>query len=224
MPSVLPTASRAVAKIDKAGALLVFPIKDKPHLPSLWSAFYPGEEMDWNWSEDGDQRVPRLWHLRSELSTSGDVVYTKWFRDRATCFSLDLFTALLSLVSNRNMLELKLSSEAAAILDAVMDDSPLPTKELKIRSELQGRENNARFDRGMKELWRKFLIVGYGEVEEGGYPSLAVGSSNLLFEDQWDASRAISDRERREILANYYPPHSEFYAYYLKVERSLERG
>ena len=223
MPRKDITTARAIARIEKAGALLVFPIKDKPRLPSIWSSFYPDEEMDWDWSDEGDNRVATLWHLRTELSISREVVYSKWFRNRATCFSRALFTALLSLVSTKLSNDLKLSEEAERILGVLHEDSPLPTKELKARSELSGGENNAAFERAMKQLWSRFLIVGYGEVEEGGYPSLAVGSAKLLFEDEWDASREISDSERRKTLAQFYPPHSEFYRQYLKVEQALLR-
>jgi len=217
----MPTVTRAVAKINQAGALLVFPVKERSEYPSLWSAFYPGEEMDWDWSVEGDDRVPRLWHLRTELSTSRQVIYSKWFRDRATCFSLELFTAMLSLVSNRSLRELKLSREAERVLSAVQDDSPMATRELKIVSDLQGRENNAAFDRAMKELWRKFLVVGYGEVEEGGYPSLAVGSSKALFEDLWDSSRSISESERRDTLERFYPAGTAFHKQFRRYEQAL---
>jgi len=221
MRIVLPTTARAIAKINKAGALLVFPIKGKSDLPSLWDAFYPDHEMNWDWSEEGDGRVPSLWHLRTDLSTSGKVVYSKWFRDRATCFSLELFTAFLSLVSSKTIDELKLSKDAQNILNALYDNSPLPTRELKIIIELHERENNGKFDRALKELWRKFLIVGYGEVDEGGFPSLAIGGSKLIFEDLWDASCSISADGRRQVVEGFYRPGTPFHAFYLKIERGL---
>lgn len=40
--------------------------------------------MHWEWDDAGDKRVADLWHLREELSRSGErVVYTKWFQNRA---------------------------------------------------------------------------------------------------------------------------------------------
>jgi hypothetical protein len=82
------TLPSAIKKINKAHALLVFPIKGKANVPSLWSEFFPDDEMTWEWSEDGDNRVADLWHLRTELAVSNEVVYSKWFKNRATFFQL----------------------------------------------------------------------------------------------------------------------------------------
>src|SRR5262245_39894917 len=88
--------SAAIHAIQRHGMLLVFPIDNAREPKSLWSVFYPRAKMRWEWDENGDDRVSRLWHLREELSRSGRVVYGKWFRGRATFFSRDLFRALLS--------------------------------------------------------------------------------------------------------------------------------
>lgn len=212
----------AIAKVNKAGALLVFPIKNHRETASLWSVFYPQDKMSWDWSEDGDNRVADLWHLRTRLSTSNEVVYSKWFRNRATVFSFDLFSSLLSLVSNKTLSQLKLSADAISILKVLSDDSPLPSKILKDEAGLIGADNTSRFDKAMKELWLRFLIVGYGEVDEGGYPSLAVGTSKLLFEDLWEASQTVSAAQRRKTLAQSFPVRSAFYTQYLKIEKLLE--
>ena len=96
------TRAGAIAAIERAGVLLVFPVANRPEPASLWAHFHPGEPMEWEWDEDGDDRVARLWHLRAELSTTDAVVYTKWFRGRATYFSRGLFTAMLrALTSGR---------------------------------------------------------------------------------------------------------------------------
>jgi hypothetical protein len=48
----------------------------------------------------------------------------------------------------------------------------------------------------MRELWERGLVVGAGEEDEGGYPSLSVGATELLFEDLWKASS--QERPARE--------------------------
>jgi hypothetical protein len=40
----------------------------------------------------------------------------------------------------------------------------------------------------MRPLWERMLVVGAGEAEEGGFPSLTVGATELLFEPLWTAS------------------------------------
>src|SRR5690606_16085725 len=94
--ATLPSAIRAV---NEQGALLVFSIKDKKEVPSLWSYFYPRSEMKWEWDEDGDGRVHDLWFLREKLSSSGKVVYAKWFQNRATLISKELFPNLLRILN-----------------------------------------------------------------------------------------------------------------------------
>ena len=84
----------AIAKINKNGILLVFPVNNQKDPKSLWSEFYPKAKLIWKWDEDGDNRVSDLWHLMKRLSENKKVVYSKWYRNRATFFSIDLFTAL----------------------------------------------------------------------------------------------------------------------------------
>ena len=71
----------AIRSINKHGICLVYPLKGKDPLPSLWSDFFPRSNMDWAWDDDADERVNDLWILMKELSTSRKVVYSKWFRD-----------------------------------------------------------------------------------------------------------------------------------------------
>jgi len=74
----LPTPSKAIARIRDRGALLVFPINNRPEPRSLWSEFFPKSEMVWDWNEDGDDRVAGMWQLMKRLSAGGKVVYSKW--------------------------------------------------------------------------------------------------------------------------------------------------
>jgi hypothetical protein len=81
---------------------------------------------------------------------------------------------------------LSLVDEAYEILS---DDSPQPTGALRERAGLEGRFNEAEFNRAIKPLWSRMLIVGTGEVEERGFPSLAVGTTELIHEPIWLATK-----------------------------------
>ena len=150
--------------------------------------------MRWEWDVEGDSRVSDLWHWKSELSESGKVVYSKWYNGRATFFSRQVYTALLTYFSARKAAE-HLDRESREIFQILQMDSPLSTKQLREASGLKGKALSSTYDRALKQLWRKFLIVGYGEVDDGAFPSLAVGSSQHLFEDLWEASQEISNVE-----------------------------
>lgn len=210
---------KAVAAIESAGALLVFPMENRPEPASLWSVFHPRSEMRWEWDESGDDRVGRLWHLRSELSTTRAVVYTKWYRGRATYLSRALFAALLSALNGGDPAGARsgLGEDARRILETLEAESPLSTKELKRLADLRGSANEARFTRAMTELWSRLLVVAFGEVDDGAFPSLAVGATRSLYEDLWRAASALDPTEAdRRVRATLAAP-SSFLKHYLRL-------
>lgn len=216
-----PNLRSAISAINKHGVLLVFPHNNKPEPLSLWRYFYPRSRMNWEWSDKGDNRVPIIWHLREALSRSGKVVYTKWFQGRATFVSFDLFTALLSHVVALHDPRIGLNPAALNILKALEEDSPLATRELRMYSDLSGKENESQFNKGIKELWNRLLIVGYGEKEEGGFPSLAVGATRLIFEELWDNACTLQVSKRDNIIETFLPKLSIWHKRYVKFQKSL---
>lgn len=182
---------KAISFIEKRGILLVYPIDNRKEPRSLWSEFFPKSEMRWEWDTGGDDRVASLWHLREELSRSGKVVYAKWYRGRATFFSREVFTDLLAALGGARMERAALSREARLILETLESDSPLSTKELKAATDLRGKLFETTYEKSMRELWRRLLIVGYGELDDGAFPSLRVGATRHLFEDLYDGARKI---------------------------------
>ncbi|MGE3262972.1 MAG: hypothetical protein AB7K68_14420 [Bacteriovoracia bacterium] len=194
------TKATAIQAIRDHGILLVYPIAGKEDPLSLWSVAYPKSKMRWEWDEDGDDRVATLWHLREELSRSRKVVYAKWFQGRATFFSLEVFQALLALQLREKNFREKLSRDAKELLAILEEESTQSTKQLKRASGLVGRNLESVYNRAMKELWSRNLIVAYGEVDEGAFPSLAVGATKLIFEDLYLEALAVSTMQAREIL------------------------
>lgn len=211
------TAATAIQAIDRRGALLVFPLDNRADPPSIWSELHPRTAMRWEWDESGDDRVAKLWHLRTQLSTSNRVVYTKWFRGRATFFSREAFKALHRLLAT----EAGLSQDARAILDALDNDSPLSTKELKRATGLVGKPLEADYNRALKELWSRTLIVGYGEVDDGAFPSLAMGTTRALFEDLRNEARDLTREEAHETLRRAWGESSLWMKHYIKVGAGL---
>ena len=197
--------ARAIALVERHGALLVFPIGNRPEPKSLWSVLHPRTPMRWEWDETGDGRVVDLWHARRELAESRAVVYSKWFQGRATLFAKRVFEAMLATFAAqgrattttaatalRSPLTAGLSPDARALLEILEDDSPQSTKALKRSAGMQGRVMEAAYTRALKELWSRLLVVGAGEVEDGAFPSLSIGATKLLFEDSWAAAHEAS--------------------------------
>lgn len=206
----------AVQKINDRGALLVFPINNKKEPASLWSEFYPRSKMRWDWDADGDQRVSDLWALMKKLSDSREVVYSKWYQGRATFFSRKLFAALIN-QSLHNFTDPKLSVTAKNLLEALESDSPLSTKQLKAVTDLRGKDNERFYNRGMKELFSKFLIVAFGEVDDGAFPSLAVGATKLLYEDLFIEASKMTEKQAIKIIEEYLPEQNLFRKYMKKT-------
>lgn len=213
-------AKRAIAAIDRAGALLVFPLDNRDEPESLWSTFYPEEEMAWEWDEDGDDRVAQLWHLRGDLSTTRKVVYTKWFRGRATYLSRAIFSALLRALNPAGEDRSSLSADARRILSTLETESPLSTKEIKRQAGFAGKANEAAYGRAMKELWSRLLVVAFGEVEDGAFPSLAIGATRVIYEDLWEEAFALDPAEAEECAAKTLGRASLFFKHFDKLKKA----
>ncbi len=200
---------RAISLINKSGVLLVFPINNAKDPQSLWSQFYPRTKMRWEWDGDGDNKVAGMWMLMKRLSNCDQVVYSKWYRGRATFFSRELFAAMLCIYISSGVHSIGLSLIARELLDTLESDSPLSTKELKKMTGLQGRLNEPQYSRAMKELFSRLLIVAYGEVDDGAFPSLAVGATNLIYEDLWNEAESMDVQVATEIVDRWMPLGSQ---------------
>ena len=209
----------AIARINKNGSLLVFPISNRREPPSLWHESYPRSKMKWEWDSGGDNRVGELWFLMKKLSAGGDVVYSKWYQGRATFFSKKLFTALLCLSHLYFEDHSRLSRYARDLLDTLESDSPLSTKQLKRLTGLQGKDSEKYYNRGMKELFSHFLIVAYGEVDDGAFPSLAVGSTKNLFEDLVVDAHKMKVAEAEAIVLQFWPDEKNPFRKYFEKNR-----
>jgi len=214
--------SKAISCINKNGALLVFPINNRELPNSLWSEFFPGAKMIWDWNENNDNndyRVSDLWLLMKQLSDCREVVYSKWYQGRATFFSQELFSSMLCVAGSTRIPRQKLSQTGRRLFEVLENNSPLSTKELKALAELQGRANEGDYSRGMKELFTRLLIVGYGEVDDGAFPSLAVGATELLYEDLWREGAEMSPSQAQKSLDRWLPTGSHFRKF---LERTLQ--
>lgn len=212
----------AIAKINKRGALLVFPINNRPEPLSLWSELFPRSKMRWEWNETGDDRVGSMWRLMKRLSDCRQVVYSKWYQGRATFFSRDLFRAMLAVLHRVGNPDQGLSYEGKLLLECLENDSPLSTKDLKRFTELQGKDNEAAYNRGMKELFSRLLIVAFGEVEDGAFPSLATGATRLIYEDIWNEALDM-EADRAEALIEEFMPVT-FRKQFEKVKAALSEN
>ena len=72
------------------------------------------------------------------------------------------------------------------------------------------------YSKATQELWRRLLIVGHGEIDDGAFPSLAMGSTQLMFEDLWQAAR-------QEKLARNFKMSVPIEKFYLRLSKDLDQ-
>lgn len=173
----LETAVKAVQKHDW---MLVFPIPEKKEPLSVWHVLHPKTVMRWEWTESADDKVVQLWHLRRLLAESQRVIYSKWYRGRATLFSKEMFKRLWVFFAPERE---TFFGEAREIMDLLEMESPLSTKMIRRGSDLTGKDNEKRYVAAMKDLWQTLAIVGVGEIDDGAFPSLAHAATHVIFEE-----------------------------------------
>lgn len=214
----------AISKINKNGVLLVYPINNRAEPHSLWREFFPRKKMRWEWDGSGDSGVADMWSLMKNLSDNRAVVYSKWYQGRATFFSQELFVALLSRVLQLGDPSAGLSPTAKQILETLESDSPLSTKELKKLTDLQGKFNEPNYTRSIKELFSRFLIVAYGEVDDGAFPSLAVGATRTIYEEHWLKASALQSTIADQTIEGFMPQGSHFRRAFDRLQTSLQKN
>lgn len=206
---------KAIQAINRRGLLLVYPIHNRPQPLSLWSELHPGTKMRWEWDDDGDAKVANLWHLRAQLSESREVVYTKWYQNRATFLSREAWAAMYKL--SRQWKPQKWTRESDEVLEVLDSDSPLSTRQIKEAVNLQGKLLESTYERAMRPLWQHLDIVGFGEIEDSSFPSLAVGSARVLFEDLVQESESMTNKQAQQIFEKFLPEKSLWLKFWNRI-------
>ena len=213
--------ARAEEAIEREGALLVYPIGNRREPRSLWHVLHPRREMRWAGDEGADMRVVRLWQLREQLASRRQVVYSKWFKGRAVFFARPVFGAMLAV---SRCLPLALSPDARELLTLLEEDSPQSTKQLRRAAGLTGRQSERTWTSALRELWERLLIVGTGEVEDGAFPSLAIGATRWIFEGLWERAEAGPSPEQQRLIARVFAPASSLGKHWQRVLKAAQRG
>lgn len=213
---------KAVKAINKSHVLLVYPIKNAKEPQALWHKLFPRSEMRWEWTDDADDKVVKLWHLKTDLSEQHDVVYGKWFRGRATFFSHEIAPAFLKLLGATDVRPDSLDPDTGAIYEELLSDSPQTPKMLREATDLMGSIHRAKFEKALKPLWERMLIVGSGEVDEGNFPSLAMGATKNIFEEIWEKARQLDQATAEKIIADQLPKDSLFLTYLQRIRKKYK--
>lgn len=163
----------AVEFVNERGFIYFWPIKDIT-LPNLWTAVAgdrpvanahddPGH-VTWGWK---DQSLDKRWWY-----------YAKILRGRATLISLEIAPYLYALSDNYGEPELDfldqyhdglLSHEAKRIYEALLEQGPLDTVNLRRKIRMTSKASNSPFDRALTHLQRDFKILPVGVAQTGAW-------------------------------------------------------
>jgi hypothetical protein len=141
--------------------------------------------------------------------------FCEWYQGRATFFSREAFVQMLAYLRT----SASLSRASQNILEALEMDSPLSTKQIKEAVELQGRFFEADYNRAMKALWNRLWIVGFGEIQDSSFPSLAVGATKNLFEELWLESESVRPESAESWLRKKLGSENKFWKFAQKVKK-----
>lgn len=167
------TIDEAVHYVNERGFVYFWPITGIT-LPSLWEAV------------SGDKPVPSehddpghvTWGWKDSLLGKHVWYYGKILRKKATIISLDVAPNFYSLTENYGSPEEdyltiyeqgRMTQEAKAVYEALLDRSPLDTIKLRKAAHLSSHESDSRFDRALTDLQADFKIMPVDVVDAGSW-------------------------------------------------------
>lgn len=167
------TPEEAIAFVNERGFVYFWPIQGVT-LPSLWAAVA------------GDRPVPNehddpghvTWGWKDALLGQRRWYYAKVLRKKATLIALDIVPYFYALSENygdytEDYLEQyrqgRLTQEAKAIYEALLQEGPLHTLALREAAHLTSAESDYRFNRALDALQADFKLLPVGVAEAGAW-------------------------------------------------------
>jgi hypothetical protein len=159
----------------------------------------PAIGKSWNWKDDSLDK--RWWY------------YGKLLRKRATLVSLELLPAFYALSENYGepqdylveYQEGRLSSEAKAVYETLLENGPLDTVRLRKEARLTAAQAKARFDRALVELQAGLKVLPVGVAEAGAWKYAFIYELvDRWYPDLQERARPIGTTQARLRILNRY--------------------
>lgn len=157
-----------------------------------------------------DPSIGRSWSWKDEALDKRWWYYGKLLRRRSTLVSLELLPAFYALSENYGdpqdylveYREGRLSAEAKAVLEALMENGPLDTIRLRQEARLANPQVKARFDRALVELQGGLKVLPVGVAEAGAWNyAFIYDLVDRWFPDLDARARHLTTRQAREAIA-----------------------
>ncbi len=205
----LRSKADAIAFVRERGFVYFWPIKGIT-LPSLWAAVAGDRPV----AAEHDDPGHVTWDWKDDLLDKRQWYYAKVLRGRATVISLDVVPYFYALSENygdpeHDYLQLYedglLSLAAKLIYEALLNEGPLDTVNLRRVIRMTSRSSDSPFERGLTELQRDFKILPVGVAETGAWRySFIYELVHRYYPNLPEAARPITRKAARQKLTALY--------------------
>jgi hypothetical protein len=205
----LKTRDEAVEFVNQRGFVYFWPIHGIT-LPSLWTAV-AGERPV---ADAHDDPGHVTWGWKDGLLGSREWYYAKVLRRRATMISMAMAPYFYALSENygapeEDYLTLyeqgRLTQEAKAVYEAVLDKGALDTIALRKAARLSSPENEGRFNKALADLQADFKLVPVAVTEAGAWHyAFAYDIVARHYPELPEQAHAIGERQAQRMLAELY--------------------
>jgi len=204
------TMAQALNFVESTGFCFAFKANNS-ELPCLWHAACGQRNPVYPLHTHHDPFVSLVWQAKDELAHTKKIYYGKAIKKRPSMISLEYFP--LFYVLNRHSLRPdayladymrgELALDAKNIMDALSDNSPQITADLRIASGFSHPQRRPAFDKAMAELQSKMYVVKIAEFYDPF--TFLWDLVDKRFADEINAAQDISqDSARKRILAAYF--------------------
>ncbi|HSF82238.1 MAG TPA: crosslink repair DNA glycosylase YcaQ family protein [Anaerolineales bacterium] len=205
----LTRREQAVKFVDERGFIYFWPIKDIL-LPSLWVAVAGDRPV----ADQHDDPGHVTWGWKDALLGSQEWYYAKVLRKKATMISMQAAPYFYALSENYGSPEEdyltiyeqgRLTQEAKAVYEAVLDKGPLDTIALRREARLSSRESEARFNKALADLQADFKLVPVAVAQAGAWRYAFVYDIVARhYPEIPEAARQVSERSAHKELIKHH--------------------
>ncbi len=205
----LKTRDEAVEFVNQRGFVYFWPIRGIT-LPNLWTAV-AGERPV---ADAHDDPGHVTWGWKDGLLGSRQWYYAKVLRKRATMIAMSVAPSFYALSENYGAPEDdyltlyeqgRLTQEAKAVYEAVLDEGPLDTIALRKAARLSSPENEGRFNKALADLQADFKLVPVAVTEAGAWHyAFAYDIVARHYPELPELAHAIGERQAQRTLAELY--------------------
>ena len=199
----------AVAFVKERGFVFFWPITGHL-LPSLWVATAGDRPV----ADEHDDPGHVTWGWKDALLGSQEWYYAKVIRKKATMISHELTPFFYALTENygaydEDYLTLyeqgRLPLEAKQVYEALLDQGPLDTVELRKATHLSSPSSETRFNKAITDLQADFKIVPVGVTSSGAWHyAFAYDIVARHYPELPDKAHEIRENQAREKLLETY--------------------